>query len=423
LLYEVDYKYDLFGNRIEADVDPEGDGDTDAITRYALDGWQSGRMPTSNTDWNVWAELDGQNSNALLTRYLRGDVVDQIFAREDGSGNAYWTLTDRLGSVRDVTDNAGAMKDTLSYDAYGNITSETASAYRGNYAWTGRELDGTTGLQYNRARWYDPKTGRWQSQDPLGFSAGDSSLYRYVKNDATDRTDPSGKAASDLFSCGDGDEKKDLPAKIKVSNYGGRTVAATKTTTARLETEWKLIIESGYQNGKRLNLAKNYEFRQLVTNRATLWDEEGTALSRTDAEKAFRDSGINIKDKKSPYFPWATQVLDVRAGATPSKDGWFSFKSVIKATLQDKHVTPVPYYLKDGKKQLYAMRFVSRMRLQVRLKGSSEEQEWATLTWSYTIQNFSGKAKSPILDNSAFGYYASSGIDSLPADLDFRTKK
>jgi RHS repeat-associated protein len=196
LLYEVDYKYDVFGNRVEADVDPEGDGDTDAVTRYALDGWQSGRMPASSMDWNVWAELDGQNSNALLTRYLRGDVVDQLFAREDGSGNAYWTLTDRLGSVRDVTDNTGAVKDTLGYDAYGNITSETASAYRGNYAWTGREFDSTTGLQYNRARWYDPKTGRWQSQDPLGFDAGDSNLYRYVHNSPTNAIDPTGLQGS-----------------------------------------------------------------------------------------------------------------------------------------------------------------------------------------------------------------------------------
>jgi RHS repeat-associated protein len=204
LLYEVDYKYDVFGNRVEADVDPEGDGDIDAITRYALDGWQSGRMPASNSDWNVWAELDGQNSNALLTRYLRGDVVDQIFAREDGSGNAYWTLTDRLGSVRDVTDNTGAVKDTLAYDAYGNITSETASAYRGNYAWTGREFDGTTGLQYTRARYYDPKTGRWQSQDSLGFGAGDSNLYRYVQNSPTNSTDPSGLLSDGLAGLFDG---------------------------------------------------------------------------------------------------------------------------------------------------------------------------------------------------------------------------
>jgi hypothetical protein len=47
-------------------------------------------------------------------------------------------------------------------------------------------------LQYNRARYYDPATGRWISQDPLGFDAGDSNLYRYAQNRPPSATDPSG---------------------------------------------------------------------------------------------------------------------------------------------------------------------------------------------------------------------------------------
>lgn len=58
--------------------------------------------------------------------------------------------------------------------------------------YTGREFDSETGLQYNRGRYYDATTGRWISQDPLGFSAGDSNLYRYVANSPTNGTDPSG---------------------------------------------------------------------------------------------------------------------------------------------------------------------------------------------------------------------------------------
>src|ERR1019366_5630337 len=45
---------------------------------------------------------------------------------------------------------------------------------------------------YNRARYYDAATGGWISQDPLGFNAGDSNLYRYVNNAPTIGTDPSG---------------------------------------------------------------------------------------------------------------------------------------------------------------------------------------------------------------------------------------
>jgi hypothetical protein len=41
---------------------------------------------------------------------------------------------------------------------------------------------------------YDPKVGRWLEVDPIGFAGGDANLYRYVENDPTNATDPSGLA-------------------------------------------------------------------------------------------------------------------------------------------------------------------------------------------------------------------------------------
>lgn len=90
------------------------------------------------------------------------------------------------------------VQDAITYDAWGNITGETNPSARGLYAWTGREIDVETGLQYNRARYYDPQTGRWMSQDPMGFDAGDSNLYRYVTNAPTNGTDSSGKQDDDI---------------------------------------------------------------------------------------------------------------------------------------------------------------------------------------------------------------------------------
>jgi len=49
-----------------------------------------------------------------------------------------------------------------------------------------------TRLYNNRARWYDPATGRFISEDPIGFAAGDANLYRYCGNSPTNATDPSG---------------------------------------------------------------------------------------------------------------------------------------------------------------------------------------------------------------------------------------
>jgi len=53
-------------------------------------------------------------------------------------------------------------------------------------------LDRFTGLYNNRARWYDAGAGRFISEDPIGFAAGDANLYRYCGNSPTNATDPSG---------------------------------------------------------------------------------------------------------------------------------------------------------------------------------------------------------------------------------------
>jgi hypothetical protein len=44
-----------------------------------------------------------------------------------------------------------------------------------------------------RARWYDPQAGRFLCEDPLSFTAGDTNLYRYVFNNPTTLTDPTGE--------------------------------------------------------------------------------------------------------------------------------------------------------------------------------------------------------------------------------------
>src|SRR5690606_33630519 len=60
------------------------------------------------------------------------------------------------------------------------------------FGYTGRDWDEDVDLQHNRARWYDPAVGRWVSEDPIGFKAGDVNLYRNVTHAVTTRTDPSG---------------------------------------------------------------------------------------------------------------------------------------------------------------------------------------------------------------------------------------
>ena len=78
------------------------------------------------------------------------------------------------------------------YDAFGNATN---AAFPTRYQFTGREFDSFTGLQFSRARFYDPKLGRFISEDPIGFAGGDVNLYGYVWNDPLHFVDPDGLQA------------------------------------------------------------------------------------------------------------------------------------------------------------------------------------------------------------------------------------
>jgi RHS repeat-associated protein len=139
---------------------------------------------------------DGATTIDLERRYLYGAAVDQILAQEDvteSTGSAdrvYWPLVDHLGTVRDLAKNDGTLGEHYEYDSYGNIVSGDTSKTR--YLFTSREYDADTGLQYNRARWYDAEVGRWVSEDPIGFAAGDGNLARYVGNNPAALVDPSG---------------------------------------------------------------------------------------------------------------------------------------------------------------------------------------------------------------------------------------
>ena len=77
--------------------------------------------------------------------------------RSDASGS-YFALTDHLGSVRDVINTSGTVKDSIQYDAFGNITDSDAN-YRGTYSYTGRQFDVEDGAAVQSVRWYNPNIG------------------------------------------------------------------------------------------------------------------------------------------------------------------------------------------------------------------------------------------------------------------------
>ena len=165
------------------------------ITHFIYDGERGER---GNAGDHLVLVFDGHGD--LTNRYLHGPAVDQILADEQvdslaAPGEVLWPLTDNLGTVRDLAvydDATGitAIVNHLTYNAFGEITDQTDATVNHRFAVTGCEWDEDAGLYYYRARWYDPELGRFLSEDPIGFAAGDANLQRYVGNAPTTRTDP-----------------------------------------------------------------------------------------------------------------------------------------------------------------------------------------------------------------------------------------
>jgi RHS repeat-associated protein len=176
---QVDYTYDLFDRRIEKSVDADGSGPNAAVAEhFAYDGADIVLTLDVNAD--------------VASRLLHGPAIDQVLVSEDALGDILWPLADHLGSVRDIIDSEGNVENHILYNSFGEVVSETDSALGYLFGFTGRERDVESDLQFNRARYYDAAVGRWISEDPIGFAAGDTNLNRYVGNAPVDKVDPWG---------------------------------------------------------------------------------------------------------------------------------------------------------------------------------------------------------------------------------------
>jgi RHS repeat-associated protein len=150
------YGYDYDGRRIFK-VGAEG------IRRYTYD------------QRSVITEAD--QAGVTVSKYDYG--LDQLVRlNHRNEGKSFFHL-DALGSTVNLTTDAGAARDSVFYNAWGQERDRIgASANR--FTFTGHEVDRETGLFYAKARFYDPEIGRFLSQDSfLGEVNTPPSLHRY----------------------------------------------------------------------------------------------------------------------------------------------------------------------------------------------------------------------------------------------------
>ena len=166
------FRYDPFGRRIQKSG-PLG------TTNYLYDG-RGARA-------NIIEEVDPNGS--VLARYSQGTLVDEPLAELRGSTISYYEADDQ-GSVTSLSNSAGTLANTYTYDSFGRLTASTGT-FTNPFQYTGREFDPETDSFFYRARYYDPNAGRFTGEDPIQFSGG-VNFYAYVRNSPLNYLDPTG---------------------------------------------------------------------------------------------------------------------------------------------------------------------------------------------------------------------------------------
>jgi RHS repeat-associated protein len=188
-------------------------------TQYAYDALRRLVRRGVNGATNRYEIYDGERSileyninGAIVGRNVYGKGIDEILMRTAtgaNGGQPFYYQQNHEGSVTQLTNATGAVIEKYSYDVFGAVSYYNASgtdigatAYGNVYLFTGRRKLGWDTYHY-RARVYNAYLGRFMSEDPKLFDAGDYNLFRYCHNDPLDLTDPMGLDFGDPFSSAD----------------------------------------------------------------------------------------------------------------------------------------------------------------------------------------------------------------------------
>ena len=153
---------------------------------------------------------DSVLDNGMLVRERSGGVNKATYLvgargpeyrRDDSTGAVRWYLYDGLGSSLGEVDPSGNVTSSRKYDVYGAVRGGVNSGGTSKQKFVGalgHQSDDETGLVYMRARYYDPATGRFISQDSVGSGLN---WFIYCSDNPINRMDASGHdMISDIIS-------------------------------------------------------------------------------------------------------------------------------------------------------------------------------------------------------------------------------
>ncbi len=218
------YKYNAAGQMTSRNgtlLQWNGDGKPSSIGNVAFtyDGLGTRLKKTSGGQTTTYVGSDYEiASDGTVTKYLLGGK--QV-------GTEFFILhRDHLGSVRAVTDTAGAEVRSQQHTPFGDQHSVTGTHYESR-GWIG-EREEETELVYLNARYYDPEIGRFTAPDPIVFLGQGLNRYTYALNNPINLSDPSGLSHSGV-AC--------VTTTLVFRGYDGEATYQPITTCVPMEEE------------------------------------------------------------------------------------------------------------------------------------------------------------------------------------------
>lgn len=188
--YKAHYHYDGLGRRIKKAVETRASAQQEPVMETTDFIWQGLRLLQERHQGEcqtyLYDPLSPYTPLALARHYA--DTAEA--AR---TATLYYYHTELNGAPLDVTNEAGQTVWSGEYKSWGAVKRQTLAflmGAKGNgrirqpLRYAGQYHDQETGLHYNTFRYYDPKIGRFTTQDPIGL-AGGMNLYAYAPNPIT----------------------------------------------------------------------------------------------------------------------------------------------------------------------------------------------------------------------------------------------
>jgi RHS repeat-associated protein len=184
---------------------PDDSSDAVAYT-YRADGMRTKKVddyasPSETTDYFYDGQMAVQDvhddgTDTTVTKYGIGARGIDVITRKVNSGSEtfgyplYDTHGNMVATLARAPTNDFTTGNAKSYDVWGGDRSGSSSVYQGYVANLGHRSDAESDLQYMRARYYEPGTGRFISQDR---GRQGSNWFIYAGACPTSCIDPDGK--------------------------------------------------------------------------------------------------------------------------------------------------------------------------------------------------------------------------------------